>query len=232
MSAVLDGVFAYRSDLGRALMTPGSLLLGNPGSAYCCSHEVCRGDRCLSLQFSAEVVEETAADIGGLRRAAFSRPRLPPAIARAGHLQVARRLADGRPSALVAETLAFDLLALALTAEGEAEQATTLRDERRIAAVLDHLHRHHNEHLGLGDMAGLIGLGRHQFLRVFRRVVGLPPHAYLLNYRLGRAAAALNAGGRRVLDIALDNGFSDLSEFTRRFRSIYGRSPAAYRRAG
>jgi len=232
VSAVLDGVFAYRSGLGRALMTPGSLLLGNRGGAYRCSHEVCRGDRCLSLQFAAELVEETAADIGGLRRAVFSRPRLPPAAVRAGHLHAARRLAGGGLPALAAETLALDLLALALAAEGGAEQAATPRDERRIAAVLDHMHAHHDERLGLGDMARLVGLGRHQFLRVFRRVVGLPPHAYLLNYRLGRAAAALDAGGGRVLDIALDNGFFDLSEFTRRFRSVYGRSPAAFRKAG
>ena len=211
VSAVLDGVFAYRSGLGRALMTPGSLLLGNRGGAYCCSHESCRGDRCLSFQFSADLVEETVADLGGLRRAAFSRPRLPPVSASARHFHAARRLAGRGLSALAAESLALDLLGLALSPEDGPEVASTPRDERRIATVLDHMHAHHGERLGLGDLAKLVGLGRHQFLRVFRRVVGLPPHAYLLCYRLSRAAAALDAGCDKVIDVALDNGFSDLS---------------------
>ena len=34
-----------------------------------------------------------------------------------------------------------------------------------------------------------------------------------------------------VLDIALDVGFGDLSEFTRRFRDRFGRPPAAFRRS-
>ncbi len=233
VSAVLDGVFAYRSGLGRALMTPGSLLLGNPGGAYRCSHEACRGDRCLSFQFSAELVEETVADFGRLRRPTFSRPRLPPVAARTGRLHAARQLAGGKLKGLSAEALALDLLGVAFSGEDGAEPAVTSRDERRIAAVLDHLHAHHDEPLSLGDLAKLVGLGRHQFLRVFRRVVGQPPHAYLIGYRLARAAAALDAGHGRVIDVALDNGFCDLSEFTRRFRAAFGRPPAAFRnRAG
>ncbi|MCM5556616.1 AraC family transcriptional regulator [Pleomorphomonas sp. JP5] len=229
VSAVLDGVFAYRSGLGRALMTPGSLLLGNPGGAYRCSHEVCRGDRCLAFQFSAELVEETVADFGGLRRPVFSRPRLPPVAERAGRLHAARRLAGGKLPGLASEALALDLLGAAFSSEEGVEPAVTSRDERRIAAVLDYMHAHHDERLGLGDLAKLVGLGRHQFLRVFRRVVGQSPHAYLIGYRLARAAVALDAGSGRVIDIALDNGFSDLSEFTRRFRDAFGRPPAAYR---
>jgi AraC-like DNA-binding protein len=33
-----------------------------------------------------------------------------------------------------------------------------------------------------------------------------------------------------VLQIALETGFGDLSEFTRRFRAKFGRPPGAYRR--
>ncbi|MBU0798978.1 MAG: helix-turn-helix domain-containing protein, partial [Alphaproteobacteria bacterium] len=34
---------------------------------------------------------------------------------------------------------------------------------------------------------------------------------------------------RTVLDIALSVGFGDLSEFTRRFRRIFGTTPSDYR---
>jgi len=35
----------------------------------------------------------------------------------------------------------------------------------------------------------------------------------------------------KILDIALDSGFADLSNFNRAFRTEFGLSPRAYRRA-
>src|SRR4051794_26215084 len=60
VSAVLSGVFTYRSDRGRAMMTPGSLLLGRHGACFECGHEHGVGDRCVSFQFAPALVEETA----------------------------------------------------------------------------------------------------------------------------------------------------------------------------
>lgn len=230
VSAVLDGVFSYRSGLGRATMTPGSLLLGNRGSGYRCSHAFCRGDRCLSFQFAAELVEETAADLKDARPSAFTRPSLPPLAALAGQIDAARRLAAGRIRSAEAEALAITMLGTALLAEGGAEPAVAHADERRVAALLAHLHAHFDEPVVLSDLAVIAGVGRHHALRLFRRVVGTTPHAYLMSYRLKRAAAALDAGGERVIDVALANGFSDLSEFTRRFRAAFGAPPATWRR--
>lgn len=230
VSVVLDGVFSYRSPLGGATMTPGSLLLSNRGSGYRCSHAFCRGDRCLSFQFSADLVEETAANFTEIRHAAFTRPRLPPRGATVGEVDAARRLAEGRIGGAESEVLALTLLARAMSVEGGGEVSVTHADECRVAALLDHLHTHFDEPVELADLAALVGVGRHHVLRLFRRVVGTTPHAYLVSYRLRRAAAALEIGGERVIDVALANGFSDLSDFTRRFRAAFGAPPGAYRR--
>jgi AraC family transcriptional regulator len=45
IAIVVAGTFQYRSTTGRALMTPGSLLLGNAGHCFECGHEHGRGDR-------------------------------------------------------------------------------------------------------------------------------------------------------------------------------------------
>src|SRR4029453_16795283 len=71
VSAVMSGVFTYRSAHGRALMSPGSLLLGNRGACFACGHEHGIGDRCVSFQVSPELAEETAGDLKGLRRSSF-----------------------------------------------------------------------------------------------------------------------------------------------------------------
>jgi AraC-like DNA-binding protein len=51
-----------------------------------------------------------------------------------------------------------------------------------------------------------------------------------LRTRLQNAAVQLRRSTQPVLDIALEAGFADLSTFNRRFRSIMGMTPTAYRR--
>lgn len=75
VSVVAGGSFQYRSTSGRALMTPGSVLLGNAGQSFECSHEHGCGDHCIAFQFTAEFFEEIAADAGASRN--FRIARLP-----------------------------------------------------------------------------------------------------------------------------------------------------------
>jgi AraC family transcriptional regulator len=51
IAIVLTGSFQYRSTLGDALMTPGSLMLGNAGQCFECGHEHGEGDRCVSFWY-------------------------------------------------------------------------------------------------------------------------------------------------------------------------------------
>jgi AraC family transcriptional regulator len=45
IAVVLAGSFQYRCALGRGLMTPGSLMLGNEGHCFECGHKHGKGDR-------------------------------------------------------------------------------------------------------------------------------------------------------------------------------------------
>ena len=72
IAIVAAGSFQYRSTTGRELMTPGSLMLGNPGQCFECGHEHGRGDRCLSFGYTPEYWETLTAG------ANFEALRLPP----------------------------------------------------------------------------------------------------------------------------------------------------------
>jgi AraC-like DNA-binding protein len=48
--------------------------------------------------------------------------------------------------------------------------------------------------------------------------------------RLRHAALRLAAGPGKVLDVALDSGFGDVSNFNRAFRVEFGVSPRGFRR--
>lgn len=230
MAMVLDGSFVYRSGEGRALMTPGSVLLGNHGTCFCCSHEHGRGDWCVAFHSAPELVEEIAGDIKGVRSARFRTHRLAPNEALATAFASARSLLAGA-SEQAAEEAAIAVVGrlLALAHDGE-EKPISFSDERRMAKAVARINLHYDKPQSLDDMAQAAGLGRHHFLRVFRRVVGVTPYRYLLTRRLEAAAIRLRAGDGDVLSVALACGFSDLSDFTRRFKRHVGTPPGEFAR--
>ena len=75
-------------------------------------------------------------------------------------------------------------------------------------------------------------LSPYHFLRTFQMLTGVTPHQYLLRVRLRHAALRLASHSSRILDVALDCGFGDLSSFNRAFRAEYGVNPRRYRGDG
>ena len=84
--------------------------------------------------------------------------------------------------------------------------------------------------LSLERLAREAGLSPYHFLRTFERVTGITPYQYVLRSRLRDAAARLLAESGKVVDVAFDCGFSDVSNFNRAFRSEFGVSPRIFRR--
>ena len=52
--------------------------------------------------------------------------------------------------------------------------------------------------------------------RTFKSLTGITPHQYVIRARLRAAASRLATGTQKVLDVALDCGFCDISNFNRR----------------
>lgn len=80
----------------------------------------------------------------------------------------------------------------------------------------------------LQQIAASLGLSRFQLLRTFRETVGIPPYAWLAQYRVGRARALL-ADGFRPAQAATMTGFADQAHLTRWFRRVVGVTPGAFR---
>ena len=80
----------------------------------------------------------------------------------------------------------------------------------------------------LSSLAADFDLSRYQLLRAFRTTMGIPPYAWLAQYRVTRARGLLEAGGRPA-EVAAQVGFADQAHLTRWFRRVLGVTPAAYR---
>src|SRR5262249_26164570 len=85
-------------------------------------------------------------------------------------------------------------------------------------------------HVSLEKLAARAGLSPYHFLRTFEQVTGITPHQYVRRMRLRKAAARLKNERTRVLDVAMDCGFGDVSAFNRAFHSEFGTNPRAFRR--
>jgi len=232
IAIVLAGSFQYRSPLGSGFMTPGSLLLGNAGHCYECGHRHGEGDRCVAFYYQPDYFERLTADAGARgANLRFPVPRLPPMrplaalVARAatgalGALgvsweEVGVRLAVG--AVKLAAGLSWNDGALPLNAEARVTRAVRAIDDRP------------DRDLSLGTLARDSGLSPYHFLRTFERLTGVTPHQYVLRARLRAAATRLTTDAGRVIDVALDSGFRDISNFNRAFRTEFGVSPRAYR---
>jgi AraC-like DNA-binding protein len=232
IAAVVAGSFEYRSPLGSGLMTPGSLMLGNRGQCYECAHEHGEGDRCVAFWYAPEYFERLAAD-AGLHGAggAFRVPRLP--ALRPWSPLIARAAAGAIGSADVPwEELAVNLAARAMTVgagAGAGQRRAPPNAVARVTRTLRTIERRPDSALTLGRLAREAGLSPYHFLRTFEDLAGVTPHQYVMRARLRDAAIRLAVEPGKVLDIALDSGFGDVSNFNRAFRTEFGVSPVAYR---
>jgi AraC-like DNA-binding protein len=84
--------------------------------------------------------------------------------------------------------------------------------------------------LDLELLAGHIGLSRHYLCREFKRATSKTPMRYITQRRVEKAMFELRSTDKKIIDIALDAGFNDYSNFTRCFRQTAGSSPRQYRR--
>ena len=234
VAIVLAGSFQYRSATGRGVMSPGSLLLGNRGQCFECGHEHGKGDRCLAFSYEPEYFARLAADaIRGGDRLDFNVARLPPLRMLAA---VVARAAAGvtNPRDVPWEEIGVELAARALRiAAGASPDQSSAGPgaEGRVTRVVRMIDRHPDAALTLGSLARAAGLSPYHFLRTFERLTGITPHQYVLRARLRETAMRLANGRDKILDIALECGFGDVSNFNRAFRTEFGVSPRAYRLA-
>ena len=239
IAIVVEGSFQYRSSTGRELMAPGSLLLGNTGQYFECGHDHAAGDRCISFTYAPEYFETLAAEANiRTRNARFVRLRIPPGrefsvlISRA-HAALTRSamhgtdLCDRRNWEEISVEIAAR--ALALGSSGSLKQPGLPCGEARVTRVVRLIEAHPEWGLNLISLAHEAKLSRYHFLRVFQELMGLTPHQFVLRTRLRNAATRLIVDAGPVLNVALDSGFGDVSNFNHAFRSEFGMSPREYR---
>jgi AraC family transcriptional regulator len=230
IAIVVQGTFQYRSSTGEALMTPGSLLLGNAGDCFTCGHEHSTGDRCLAFSYAPEFFERFADGPNG-GRVNFKVPRLSRARALAWIVANASMLLTSF-DAEMCEELCLQVATEAIRLQSDAESYRMRRAPSSLARITRVVRAMENDAdipRDLKTLAQLSGLSRYHFLRTFEELTGTTPHQYQIRVRLRRAAVRLRSEPTRISDIALECGFGDISNFNRTFRTEFGVNPRTFR---
>jgi AraC-like DNA-binding protein len=168
--------------------------------------------------------------VGDLR--GFSRNILKDSGLIRGFLTLHHALDDGHADQLRRRELlvgAFGQLARR-HGDGGARIPIAPRDRVLLDSVIEVMRDRHPGHVTLADLAAVAGLTQFQLIGLFRKGVGMTPHAYLTQIRLESARAALRRA-MPIADAAIQTGFYDQAALTRIFKRCYGITPLQFAQA-
>lgn len=102
---------------------------------------------------------------------------------------------------------------------------------RHVIAMAQFIMRHSGEQITTADVARAAHLHPNYAMTLFRQVVGVTMHTYLLERRVAEAQRLLMATDRTIGQIAVAAGFGSQSGFYETFVRSCGQAPGEYRRS-
>ncbi len=105
------------------------------------------------------------------------------------------------------------------------------RAHEALTRVLELVRREAGGGIPLDRAARLVHMSVPTFTRFFRRMTGSSFVDYCNAWRIRRARVLLTETDQRVVDVAIDCGFANLSHFNRQFKRRVGCTPTRYRRS-
>jgi AraC family transcriptional regulator len=114
---------------------------------------------------------------------------------------------------------------------GELELSRAGLVDRRVRRAVELMHTQLARELPLEELAASAYLSPFHFARLFKKVTGASPHAYLAALRIERAKSLLATTDDSITGIAQRVGYASSSHFTKAFRQSVGLAPRAFRSA-
>ena len=201
----------------------GSMFLSRPTEVYGYSHvKYAEPDTCLRVEFSGPIADE-------LRHSVFRLPLVLPTTNRLSFLRLHLSSLLSNAAEMSVEALACELVDAAADAEHDRNRLYRSEQLRwyaeRVVAARELIDCDPTADHSLWHLSSQVGMSVFLFARLFRELVGMPPHRYLVHRRLCCARDLLRSG-MAVTDVCYASGFNNLSHFINSFRAHFGVSPS------
>ncbi len=95
--------------------------------------------------------------------------------------------------------------------------------------ALSFIEQNYQSDISIEELANFCGLNRSYFGKLFRDTMGESPQAFLLHYRMARAAQLLAETTYPISTISAMVSYANQLHFSRAFKSVYGVAPRTYR---
>jgi AraC-like DNA-binding protein len=222
--------FEYRGET--LIAAPGSVNLVIPGEPHTGFPASAGGWTYRMFYLDTSLMEQVASQIADRRQ---TMPFFPRGVIQDEHLAKTlgdlHRTMEDRSRDLLEKQSGL-LMALAQWIHRHAADPPMIRsisrEHRAVRLARDYIESHFQDTVSLEQIASISGLSAFHLIRVFKRAVGLSPHAYLTQVRVQRARSHILRGWT-LASTAVETGFTDQSHLTRHFKRIFGITPGQYR---
>lgn len=237
---MLEGDLNYRlADASGTLDATGALLL-NPGEAASAISQ--RSIAFLTITLSSSYVLDCAVRTRLVKSGAFVNFPLPvieqsPRLSRLIAELVEELGQNEAGQELVLAALIEQLLVQLLRQHSRVRRSDELElsraglVDRRIRRAVELMHAHLGRELPLEEIAAAAYLSPFHFSRLFKKLTGATPHAYLAALRAARAQVLLAETDLSITEVCARVGYQSSSHFTKAFRQATGLTPRAFRAA-
>lgn len=96
--------------------------------------------------------------------------------------------------------------------------------------IIKYIKKNYSNKITLSDLGKEVNISVYHFCRFFKTMSGKTPFEYLVEYRIYRAERLLISTDKKIVDIAMEVGFTSISYFIKRFKKINNCSPSKYRK--
>jgi AraC-like DNA-binding protein len=215
----------FRLKYGRREWTlgAGSMFLSRPTEVYGYSHvKYAEPDTCLRVEFYGPLAGELVGSV-------FRLPLVLPKTNRLNFLRLRLGSLLSNAAEMSLDALGCELVDAAANTENDRHPLYRSEQLRwyaeRIGAARELMDCDPTADHSLWHLSSQVGMSIFLFARVFRELIGMPPHKYLVQRRLCRARDLLRSG-MPVTEVCYAAGFNNLSHFIKSFRAHFGVSPS------
>jgi AraC family transcriptional regulator len=234
---LFGGSLQYETKAAKGALQPGNFLLMNPGSN---GKFTTREATIISLGMAASLVVDCSVRTGLWGTTSDILLRSSETLIDSTMTRLAEDLtrelveADRGHEAVIAalvEQIAIHLLRHYSTfrRSDTLELSRVGLIDRRIRRAVELMVAQLDQELSLKDLAAASYLSPFHFARLFKKLTGTTPHAYLAALRTATAQKLLAETDLSITEIGVRVGYSSPSHFSRGFRQATGLTPRAFR---
>ncbi|KAB8331751.1 AraC family transcriptional regulator [Scytonema tolypothrichoides VB-61278] len=219
--------FTYQGAIHRA--PAGSIVVIHPGEVHTGHAGTPAGWTYRMLYPEVTLVQKATAELIGQQKLPYFPNPVIQDCQLAAQLRQLHIILENSTSVLERESCFLWTVAQMVTRYGDRPPylAPIKQEHQVVQRIQDYLRANYSDSISLEQLAYIANLKPLRLLRAFRKEVGLPPHAYLVQVRVARAKAMLSKG-LSIAQVAADTGFTDQSHLTRHFKRLVGVTPRKY----